>query len=329
MSSESRFPRLQPNLQISLYSRLQALRKLYLRDALRAAVEDEGFDLALLDSDLARYVPAKHLKRLAASGLRGETVFPVPYLLAKNPYLLGYYRLLLGFSQKAFYGQGPFSKFKALEERGTIPALLEAVIPALCVGLIEAAALLLPAIDPLSSEIMHDLQLLTLGPQLRGSRNVGVGQEAVDLVIDLLKGLLARYSPQVTRRRIAFSNDSGLPVTIQFGSDPDVSITQKLGSEERRLLALEIKGGADVSNIWNRLGEAEKSHRTAKAAGFNELWTVTGVDLDGTKETRRTAHEKSPTTTRFFYLARVSDSASAEGTLFRQVLGSIIGAKLG
>ena len=94
-------------------------------------------------------------------------------------------------------------------------------------------------------------------------------------------------------------------------------------------MAIEIKGGTDISNIWNRIGEAEKSHRSAKAAGFNELWTVTGVDVGGKTETHRRAVEKSPTTTRFFYLPRIVDLTSAEGTLFRQLLGSIIGSKLG
>jgi hypothetical protein len=51
-----------------------------------------------------------------------------------------------------------------------------------------------------------------------------------------------------------------LPVEVRFGSDPDVSITQQLKSQQRKLVAIELKGGTDVSNVWNRLGEAEKSH---------------------------------------------------------------------
>lgn len=159
-----------------------------------------------------------------------------------------------------------------------------------------------------------------------GGRNVDVGQSAVARVFELLKRLLAKYSPAIKARRITFTNDSDLPVAIHFGGDPDITFTQKLGSENRKLLAIEIKGGSDVSNIWNRLGEAEKSHRSAKASGFNELWTVTGVDLDSSRET---AAEKSPTTTRFFFLPRIVDPASAEGSQFAQLLGSTIGAKLG
>jgi len=308
---------------------MQSLRRLYLREGLKAAVENEGFDLAKLDLELSKHVPAKYLKRLASSGLRGEVVFPVPYLLENNPFLLGYYRLLFGFSQKAFYEQGPFAKYKSLEEKGKVPPVLNDSIEALCSSLIQTATILLDTIDPIALDTVNDLQILTLGPQLRGSRNVNVGQIAVDVISNLLKGLLAKYSPDLKGRGLTFINDSGLPVTIHFGGDPDVSFSLKLLPEVRKLVAIEIKGGTDVSNIWNRLGEAEKSHRSAKAAGFNELWTVTGVDVGSSREIRRMAVEKSPTTTRFFKLARIVDPASEEGTLFRQLLGSIIGAQLG
>jgi hypothetical protein len=97
---------------------------LYLREGLKATVENESFDLAVLDSDLSKHVPAEHLKRLASFGLRGELVFPVPYLIERNPFLLGYYRLLFGFSQKAFYEQGPFSAFGRLEKKGELPPSL-------------------------------------------------------------------------------------------------------------------------------------------------------------------------------------------------------------
>jgi len=42
----------------------------------------------------------------------------------------------------------------------------------------------------------------------------------------------------------------------------------------RNRISIEVKGGTDYSNIHNRLGEAEKTHQNAKAAGFTEFWTV-------------------------------------------------------
>lgn len=260
--------------------------------------------------------------------MRGEVFFPVPYLLRRNPFLLGYYRLLFGFSQKAFYEQGPFSAFKALESSGKISASAEVALEHLCESLIGTAEMLIVGIDPVTIEIVQDLQILTLGPQLRGSRNVDVGQAAVETMVDLLKGLLAQYSPRVKRREIAFTNDSSVAISIHFGGDPDIGVSARLESENRRLVAIEIKGGTDVSNIWNRLGEAEKSHQTARKKGYNELWTITSVDLGSTPEAIRTAEQKSPTTTRFFFLPRIVDGTSAEGIRFRQLLGSILGVKL-
>jgi len=120
---------------------------------------------------------------------------------------------------------------------------------------------ILDAIDPLNIDIVHDLQVLTLGPQLRGSRNVDGGQAAVETMVDLLK------------------------VSIHFGGDPDISVMARLESGSRKLVAMELKGRTDVSNIWNRLGEAEKSHQTARRNGYNELWTITSVDLQSNPET--------------------------------------------
>jgi hypothetical protein len=102
----------------------------------------------------------------------------------------------------------------------------------------------------------------------------------------------------------------------------------KLDAEQRKLVAIELKGGTDVSNIWNRLGEAEKSHAKARADGFNELWTVTRVDLNSDPATQKKARRQSASTTRFFFLDRIADPTTLDAITFRQVLGSIMGVKL-
>ncbi len=322
------FDVLTPSVQIDFYTRLQAVRKLHLHEALKNTLADSAFDLAALDVDLAEFVDSKHLKRLATFGLRGENFFAVPYLIERNPYLLGYYRLLYGFSCKAFYDQGPFGRFRAFEGSGKVRAGLEANIPALCHSLCATAGVLLEMIEPVSASIINELQILTLGAQFKGSGNVSVGTKATDAVFDLLKALLVHYAPTIKKRTISFKNDSGLPVTIRFGSDPDVSVTQELQSEQRALVAIEIKGGLDGSNIWNRLGEAEKSHSKAKANGFNELWTITRVDLTGAPATLKKARGQSESTTRFWCLSRILDASTQEAALFRQVFGSLLGVKL-
>ena len=91
----------------------------------------------------------------------------------------------------------------------------------------------------------------------------------------------------------------------------------------RELIAVEVKGGSDFSNIHNRIGEEEKSHQKAKAKaeGYVECWTVVNVvriDLD-------LAGRESLSTNRFY---RISDLNRAEGTDyddFRQRIISLTG----
>jgi len=319
---------LKPTGQIDFYARLHAVRRRYLHEAMKATVEDGAFDLRALDDELASFVDATHLKRLASFHLRGEVFFPVPYLLMRNPHLLGYYRLLYGFSCKAFYEQGPFKPFQGLENDGRVDLRIEGQIAPLCRSLCATGCFLVALIEPVSLSIVNELQILTLGAQFRGSGNVKVGQDAVDSFFSLFKALLSPYNPKIKGRRLTFMNDSKLPVVVRFGSDPDVSITQHLDAEERKLVAIELKGGIDVSNIWNRIGEAEKSHLKAKAKGYNELWTVARVDLTTDPAIHKKARAQSASTTRFFFLDRIADTTTADAMTFRQVLGSMMGVRL-
>ena len=254
--------------------------------------------------------------------------FPVPYLFESNPYLLGYYRLLYGFSCKAFYDQGPFKRFQRMENVGRVPMSAASFVSGLCRSLACTGGLLLDPISSVSLSIINELQVLTLGAQFRGGGNVKIGQDAIKGFLNLLKHLVAEYKPNVEKNRITFQNDSKLPITIRISSDPDVSITQKLDAEERKLVAIEIKGGKDSSNIWERIGAAEKSHLKAKERGFNERWTITQVDLTSDASWTRKARTQSATTTRFFSLDSIADPTSPEALMFRQVLGSILGVKL-
>src|SRR5208283_1939063 len=119
----------------------------------------------------AAFVPPQSLTALATHGLRGEMIFPVPLVLGSNPRLLGYYRLLYGYSQKEFYAAATGgARFKTMEERGALSDALANGLPELCKGMCQAGALLLAGIGTakISSALLDDLTLLTLGPQLRG-----------------------------------------------------------------------------------------------------------------------------------------------------------------
>ena len=117
-----------PDLQITFYNRLHELRESFLLQALLRAVST--LDICRVDKELSLFVSKSALQVTASWGLRGELLFPIPYLLAHRPQLLGYYRLLLGFSQKEFYGkQYGLGSMKSMEERGVFLHASKTVYP--------------------------------------------------------------------------------------------------------------------------------------------------------------------------------------------------------
>ncbi len=89
-----------PDLQLAFYHRFREIEGRYLGEALKTTVGRS--EIAAIDIELTELVKPESLQKVAAFGLRGELFFPVPVLLRTNPFLLGYYRLLYGFSQKDF-----------------------------------------------------------------------------------------------------------------------------------------------------------------------------------------------------------------------------------
>lgn len=313
-------PVLRPDTQVSFYYRLQGMKTQYLHEALKAAVDSIGQRLPELDDELAQYVRPEILARVASFGLRGEVVFPVPMLLRQEPYLLGYYRLLYGLSQKEFYSAGPFGPFSAMEDRGEIPARVAPELGRLCKSLAQTGEALIEGTDGLSLRDVHDLQLLTIGPFLRGSENTRIGQKAMQEVYDLLHEVVGDHVRSATNRTITVENASGRAVLIEFRSDPDVRIEEVMESGSRPLVSMEVKGGADHSNVHNRLGEAEKSHQKARGKGFFEFWTILRCDISNAE-----AKRESPTTSHFFQMDELVKEHSEQRKQFRDLLCSIIG----
>lgn len=313
----------EPDLQIGFCERLQEVRRLYLLEALLSTIAD--VEIAGVNSELEQLVPATALQRLAGWGLRGEVVFAVPVVLAANPRLLGYYRLLLGFSQKQFYGNRyEFAPFKSMETRGLTAAANAKRLPLLCTALSSSGVALVEGVPHLSRELIHDLTLLTLGPQLRGGVLNTLGTVASRKVFDLLQSFLVDETVAEGERSLTVQNAAGRSVRIEFAADPDICIREELPSGRfRNLVAIEIKGGRDYSNVHNRIGEAEKSHQKARKDGYVECWTIVGVsDLS-----MDLARRESPTTDRFYHLDRIADAASAEAEDFRESLLSRLGIR--
>ncbi|MCL4502309.1 MAG: XcyI family restriction endonuclease [Deltaproteobacteria bacterium] len=318
-SSDTILPVIEPDLQISFYFRFQEIKNLYLGEALQEAIIN--MEIPILDNELANLVPTEYLRRVASFGIRGEAFFPVPYTIQTSPHLLGYYRLLYGISQKDFYNKSTFSRFKAFEQHGRIPFKVTNLIPALCKSLISTGQTLLDAINILSLDIIRTLQIITIGPQLRGGILNKIGQDAIIEVYNLIKKIVEPYMTSSTPRSITMRNEPGNTILVNFSADPDISIKEILPTDVNPIAAIEIKGGGDSSNIYNRIGEAEKSHEAARDSGFHHLWTIVRAAFN-----ENTLRLKYPNlrTTQFFNLEMLTDNTSKEYQRFRELFCSLI-----
>lgn len=307
---------LPPPLQQVHFARLLGeARPQWLADSLAIAVR--SVDLPRLNEELSQFAPAESLSLLASRGLRGERLFATPILLSARPQLLGYYRLLLGYSQKEFYGAATgLSRFKSMEHssRPTATGLHD-----LCKLLNKAASQLLGALpeQEISPGLLDELSLLTLGPQFRGAANNRRGSDATVEVFTLVRELLAKHLLAESSSRLELRNAAGRNVAIELAADPDLTIKEfRADGTFSNKVALEIKGGMDYSNIHNRLGEAEKSHIKAREAGFVQCWTV--FNVEGLEE--ESARANSPSTHQFFRLGDIRNRESDGFRRFRNLL---------
>lgn len=308
-----------PDGQIEFAIALASLRGLYLQDALLRTVKN--LLIPDIDKELAAHVPSHSLSILAAHGFRGEMVFPVPVVLQANPRLLGYYRLLYGYSQKEFYSTANgLGRFKSMEERGTIRKDIAAEVGTLATALCEAGALLVEGIGmaKISASLLDDLTLLTLGPQLRGGANVRKGAAGIRTVFNAIHKIVADAVTAVSGSRMEIRNATGRTVLIEFAADPDIIIREEMRPGiYRQIIAIEVKAGSDFSNIHNRIGETEKSHQKAKGTGYAECWTVVNVD----KIDMAMARRESPSTNRFY---RISDLVSGRGNDYQDFRDRVV-----
>jgi len=310
-----------PDLQVDFSACLATARKAYLIDALFVVIGK--LDICKLDAELAQFVPHAHMSALASIGLRAELVFPVPMIFSENPRLLSYYRMLLGHSQKAFYDtRTGMTPFKCMEDAGTLPKTAQ--MDALCKELIRGLCALVDGISlkRISRDLLDDLTLLTLGPQLRGGANVKKGFASIQAVLELIHTIVRPSVISASNKQLSLKNAAGRSVIIQFSSDPDIVIREVIGKDSfRNVIAVEVKGGTDFSNIHNRIGEAEKSHQKARQTGYTECWTIVNVHkLDEAK-----AKQESPSTDRFFRLSEIIQTNSKEYADFKSRVVAVTG----
>jgi hypothetical protein len=309
-----------PARQVRFYQLLVAARRQWFMDALSEALGQ--LDQSIVKEQIREYVPGDVQKILAAAGLRDEYVFPVPAVIETKPSLVGYYRLLLGAPQKSFYkGSTRMGRFKSMEESGTISKKTGPFVPNFCQAMANPLAELVRQIPKITERDLHELPLLTFGSQLQGSNNTQIGKTAMKDVFVAVKEIVATYISEATEKKLTLKNSAGRIVFIDLAHDPDVSVQEQVSDRTHLRVAIEVKGGTDVSNAHNRAGEAEKSHQKAKRRGFPEFWTIISKqDLELLK-----LQAESPTTNHWFDVAEVLAREGRDWDDFRQRRAGVCG----
>ncbi len=140
-------------------------------------------------------------------------------------------------------------------------------------------------------------------------------QEVFAAITDIVSNYVIKKEPT----RLTVKNASGRTVYVTLYHDPDVSIQEMMGARLHNKVAIEVKGGTDVSNAHNRAGEAEKSHLKAKRKGFKDFWTIIskkGLDMNKLMQ-------ESQTTTEWF---DVTELLAREGQDWEEFCARLVGA---
>jgi hypothetical protein len=306
---------------LAFHQLLLAARKTWLRDALAEALS--SLDPAVLKQQIGHFVSPAAQRILAAAGIRDEYVFPLPAVLEAKPSLLGYYRLLLGLPRKSFYTTATgMGRFRGMETRARVTERQKGALPELCQTLGEAFADLVLQMSPsVTTRDVDELPLLTLGSYFQGRNNTEIGKEAIHNVFLNIVEVVRPHVVDQGESSVRIKNAAGRLVTISLASDPDVRIQEEFEEETRNRVAIEIKGGTDKSNAYNRAGEAEKSHIKAKKQGFRDFWTIIATKgLDLTK-----LRQSSPTTNSWFDSAQVLGRQGDDWEEFRSRLSGEVG----
>jgi XcyI restriction endonuclease len=262
---------LSPTRQVIFHQFLVAARKSILLDALSETLGQ--LDPNITKSQILAFVPSEAQRTLAAAGIRDEHVFPVPAVLEKRPTLVGYYRLLLGVSQKRFYRKGTgMGPFKSMETRGMLSAKKRPDLEWFCTAMTNRLAELVGQLSPaITRRDVDELPLITLGGQLYGSNNNAIGKKAtVDVFLSVVE-IVKEFLTSRDGTKITVRNASQRRVIIALSSDPDIRVQEEFEGKLRNILAIEIKGGTDVSNVHNRVGEGRSRTERRKD---KTSWTI-------------------------------------------------------
>ena len=314
----------EPSKQAFMHNKLVEARSTVLHGALRDALARADPDK--VSAEISKYAPADARVILAAAGIRDERVFATPEVIRTKPTLVGYYRLLTGISQKGFYKtQYGTQPFFVCEQSGNLTPTAETALPAFCEAINQVLGQLVQGIGRVFAEDdVQQLPILTLGAQFDGSHRNTIGQKATLAVFESIKAVVEESGiayAAVGGVTLTFINSAGRQISVKLASDPDVVVQEETGGGNSILkVAIEIKGGTDKANVYNRAGEAEKSHQKVRGVA-KDFWTcISLVGTDG-----KTLHSQAPTTTQWFDVTEVTERTGQSWKNFRSELSVALG----
>jgi XcyI restriction endonuclease len=139
-----------------------------------------------------------------------------------------------------------------------------------------------------------------------------------------VKEIVGKYLTDARERSLTIRNSAGRTVSISLSHDPDLAIEESVENRTHHRVAIEVKGGTDVSNAHNRAGEAEKSHQKAKRLGFPEFWTI--ISKQGVDSLK--LRSESPTTNHWFDVAEILARKGSDWDDFRQRIAGAVSIPL-
>ena len=311
--------------QIQTQKILHDYRNRILGSSLKNAVST--IDPDILQNEIAHFVSKENRMILQGLGIREETMFALPCVLNVNPMLLGYYRLLMGISEKQFYTSiTGLASFKSMEHDGKLNTNSEKQLTNLCYAINNAISVLLKNINrSMLPQDLNELPLMTLGVYADGVwRNI-IGVQAAAHVFESIKHIIKAFNIHVLLdddKYFKFETSTHHIFKVITSSDPDISIFSECNSNEK-ILCIEIKGGQDVANVHNRAGEAEKAHLKAQQAGWLEKWTI--IYLVGLQQDQKNKlFTESPSTDCWFDINEVCAQLGPTYDLFKSKLIEIL-----
>jgi XcyI-like restriction endonuclease len=159
---------------------------------------------------------------------------------------------------------------------------------------------------------------------LQGSNNTQIGKKAMQEIFVAITEILREHITEKTPKRLTLRNASRRTVFVDLSHDPDVSVREHIENQTHNKVAIEVKGGTDVSNVHNRAGEAEKSHLKAKRKGFKDFWTI----ISKTGQNIPKLEQESQTTTEWFDVTEILARQGQDWERFRQRLAGAAGVPL-